>query len=452
MLSVSWILLFLTGVFRPSYTKLPTHYRILKNQILQSRDGGRGNLDNQKIFITSSIYDKDGHLASGAWGQALLSLIDILGSDNVYLSIYENGGLGEAQNALRRFETKIQCRHRLIFENHLPLDNLSRVTLPDGSQRIKRMAYLAEARNRALQPLAEHATEKYDKVLFLNDVVFDPIDAAQLLFSTHANKEGKADYSAACAVDFINPFKFYDTFATRDAEGFSMGVPFFPWFSSAGKAVSRHDVLEGKDAVRVKSCWGGMVAFNAKFFQAQSPSEDQEHDKSRKNEESGEMIADRLNLTFHSPLRFRAEPDLYWDASECCLIHADLQGAIYTDTSRDDVGIYQNPYVRVAYDSRTLSWLGFTRRFERLYSWPHFLVNSVVGLPWHNPRREEQRGARVTEKVWIPDSGLGAGGSFQEVPRVATGGGFCGMRTLQLIKETPREGQRNWETMPVPAG
>ena len=442
-------LILLTAIFRPSYTILPKHYEKLKSQILETRNEGRGNLDNQKVFIATSVYDRNGRLAGGAWGQAILNLIDILGNDNVYLSIYENDGGDEAQNALRQFETEVGCQHSLIFENHLPLDNITQVTLPNGSRRIKRIAYLAEARNKALRPLTKAAAKKYDKVLYLNDVVFDPVDAAQLLFSTHINEHGNADYFAACAVDFINPFKFYDTFATRDIEGFSMGVPFFPWFSSAGKAMTRQDVLDGKDAVRVKSCWGGMVAFDAKFFQAQSHPRDADIEAS---EGAGNQLASQLISTSEAPLRFRSEPDLYWEASECCLIHADLQRATSSYVSQDDVGIYQNPFIRVAYDSRTLWWLGFTRRFERLYSWPHFLVNSLVGLPWYNPRREERRGAEILEKVWIPDSGLRAGGSFQEVPRLATGDGFCGIKTLQLIKETSREGERNWETLPVPSG
>ena len=442
------LLILLTAIFRPSYTHLPVHYRELQRQILRTKREGRGNLNNEKVFIAASIYDRDGRLAGGAWGRAILDLIDILGNDNVYLSIYENDGGDEARIALKRFETGVQCQHSLIFEDHLPLDNLPHVTLPNGSKRVKRIAYLAEARNRALRPLAARSLKKYDKLLFLNDVVFDPIDAAQLLFSTHSNKQGRADYHAACAVDFINPFKFYDTFATRDIEGFSMGVPFFPWFSSAGKAMTRQDVLEGKDAVRVKSCWGGMVAFDAKFFQAQTPAESMEN---ARPERAGNEASSSHNFTSQS-LRFRSEPDLYWDASECCLIHADLQGAISTNDSQDHVGIYQNPYVRVAYDSRTLWWLGFTRRFERLYSWPHLWVNSLVGLPWYNPRREEQRGAKVIEIVWMPDSNLQGGGSFQKTLRIARGGGYCGMRTLQLIKETTREGERNWEKIPVPSG
>lgn len=107
---------------------------------------------------------------------------------------------------------------------------MPKVTLPDGTERIKRIAYSAEVRNQALQPL-EESDIVYDKILFRDDVLFDPIDAAQLLFSTNVNEHGhgKASYHAACAVDFINPFMFYDTFATRDIEGYSMSVPFFPW-------------------------------------------------------------------------------------------------------------------------------------------------------------------------------------------------------------------------------
>lgn len=93
---------------------------------------------------------------------------------------------------------------------------------------MKRIAFLAEVRNRALRPLEADPLMRFDKLLFINDVIFDPIDAVQLLFSTNIDASGRAQYGAACAVDFINTFKFYDTFATRDFEGYAMGIPFFP--------------------------------------------------------------------------------------------------------------------------------------------------------------------------------------------------------------------------------
>lgn len=449
VLSIICILVILTAIFRPSYTRLPTHYKLLKNRILSSSDSGRGNPDNQKIFIATSIYDKHGHLASGAWGEAVLSLVHILGNKNVFLSIYENDGGIEAQNALDGLESRVHCSHRLLYEEHLALDNISHIVLPDGTERVKRISYLAAVRNKALFPLEEPSIPRYDKILFLNDVIFNPVDAAQLLFSTHVDDYGKANYAAACAVDFINPFKFYDTFATRDLEGYSMGVPFFPWFSNSGEGLSRQDVLDGKDAVRVKSCWGGMVAFDAKFFQP-----------SRSNKEATNVnftveargLATNVSSRPPRPIRFRAESELFWDASECCLIHADVQSISTDSDAYGDFGIYQNPFVRVAYDSRSLWWLGYTRRIERLYSWPHLWVNRLVGLPWFNPRRSEQEGVEVKQKVWISDSSMRTGGSFQEITRVATNGGFCGSRTLQLLKETSREGEKNWEKIPIPPG
>ncbi|KAG8531571.1 uncharacterized protein KY384_003201 [Bacidia gigantensis] len=398
-------LVILTCVFNPSYTRPPKRYQDLRARVEGSKDDGRANPGNQKIFIAASIYDEGGTYLVGIGVKR----------------IYENESGEDALSAQKTFENEVQCRKSIVWDRNFTMQDVPHVSLPDGSKRIKRIAFLAEVRNRALLPLAkEMSSVQYDKILYLNDVLFRPVDAAQLLFSTNHDKTGQASYRAACAVDFVNPFKFYDTFATRDADGYSMGVPFFPWFTSSGSGISRSDVLAGKDAVRVKSCWGGMVAFDARPFQASQP------------------------------LQFRASDDLYWDASECCLIHADLMRQTGIVQGGNVVGIYMNPFVRVAYSARTLSWLYFTRRFERLYTLPHSLVNRLVGLPWFNPRRTEEAGKKVEEKIWVPNSDDKKGGSFQVQERRATGDGFCGRRGLQLIKESPREDEKNWEIMPVP--
>jgi hypothetical protein len=66
---------------------------------------------------------------------------------------------------------------------------------------VKRLTYLAEVRNRALWPLdnpslhADEATgramnytnSRFDRILFIDDVYFDPVDALQLLFSTNSD-------------------------------------------------------------------------------------------------------------------------------------------------------------------------------------------------------------------------------------------------------------------------
>lgn len=308
------------------------------------------------------------------------------------------------------------------------------------------MTFLAEVRNRALAPL-DTSEVPFDKILYLNDVNFDPIDAAQLLFSTNVDANGMANYGAACAVDFINAFKFYDRFATRDLEGYDMGIPFYPWFTNEGEANSRNDVLAGKDAVRVRSCWGGMTAFEAKWFQ----------DQTRFTNSALSTITEPKT----SPLRFRYDEDTFWESSECCLIHADLQYRRSGMGFPQDSGVYMNPYIRVAYDTNTLSWLSLTRRPERLYSVIHDILNRAVGFPLYNPRRLEEPGQQVTDTIWEYDDPVKAylpnateeelKGQFRQVQRTSHGGGYCGGRNLLVINETPEQGEGKWGRIEPPS-
>ncbi|KAL3450210.1 cryptococcal mannosyltransferase 1-domain-containing protein [Aspergillus insuetus] len=451
----------ITFTFFPSYTYPPQHYIALRNRVLNtdpnSNLSGRGNVHNEKIFIAASLYDPTGELARGHWASSVLELITLLGEENVFLSIYENDSGEEGERSLAELDARVPCNASLVYE-HLDLDLLPKIATPDGAQRVKRITYLAETRNRALKPLDDPeiiSGTRFDKLLYLNDIAFDPLDALQLLFSTNINAKGKAEYRAACAVDFINPFKFYDTYATRDLEGYSMGVPFFPWFSDSGDAQSRNDVLAGKDAVPVKSCWGGMVAFDARFFQQQ-----QDHHTDVDNSGSVSKGIDVAGQT--TPARFRAlnDTDLFWDASECCLIHADIQrppphpdSSSPETTPAPETGIYMNPFVRVAYDPYTLSWLATTRRFEKLYSLIHNIVNHLVGMPWFNARREELPGETYYDTVFVPAKEDGGVGSFGSRERVGRHDGFCGRAGLQVV--VPREGEaggKGWWTVPSPVG
>jgi len=288
---------------------------------------------------------------------------------------------------------------------------------------------------------------KFDKILYVNDVYFDPIEAAQLLLSTNVDASGRASYSAACAVDFINAFKFYDRFATRDLEGYGMGIPFFPWFTSAGDAISRKDVKSGTDAVRVRSCWGGMTAYEAKWFQNQT------RFASSSSSESEDSPQASPNSDV-APLRFRYDEDTFWESSECCLINADLQLRSSGVAMPADSGIYMNPFIRVAYDAKTLSWLSLSRRPERLYSIIHNMLNHVVGFPLPNERQFEEPGQEVTDTVWEYDNfdkglvynatGEDLNGHYVQVTRKANAGGFCGGRQLLVINEKPDHGEGRW--------
>ncbi|KAJ0413785.1 cryptococcal mannosyltransferase 1-domain-containing protein, partial [Aspergillus carlsbadensis] len=453
-LSILIALALITFTFFPSYTHPPPHYIALRNRVLNtdSTESGRGNIHNEKIFIAASLYDPTGELARGHWASSVLDLITLLGEENVFLSIYENDSGDEGESSLADLDARVPCNKSLVYE-HLDLNSLPKVTLPDGAQRVKRITYLAETRNRALSPLDDPAATggtRFDKLLYLNDIAFDPLDALHLLFSTNANERGRTDYRAACAVDFINPFKFYDTYATRDAEGYSMGVPFFPWFSNSGEGRSRADVLAGKDAVPVRSCWGGMVAFDARFFQV--PDSRNHTDVETGESESVSLSGDIAGVT--TPARFRAlnDTDLFWDASECCLIHADIQplptphsvssssssSSALASPSPDpnpiaETGIYINPFVRVAYDPSTLSWLHITRRLENLYPLMHNIINHLVGLPWFNVRREEVPGEIYHDTVFVLANGERGIGSFETRDRVGRHDGFCGRPGLQVV-------------------
>ncbi|KAF3392862.1 hypothetical protein F1880_008612 [Penicillium rolfsii] len=415
------VLVCLTGLFWPSYTHLPPHYETLRNQVQSSGSPGRGNIHNQKIFIAAALYDPEGTVVNGKWGDAILQLIELLGDQNVFLSIYENNSGQKGENALQALADRVTCNKSIVSEPGLSLGEVPRVAIPGGDMRIRRIDYLADVRNRALQPL-QNANMTYDKLLYLNDVIFDPVETLQLLFCTNADADGVAQYRAACAVDFSNAFKFYDTYATRDLEGYGIGLPFYPWFTTAGNAQSRHDVIEGRDAVRVRSCWGGMVAFDATFFQ--SP----------------------------NPIRFRADSEIFWDASECCIIHADLQSAKPSWETSPNSGSYLNPFVRVAYDARSHSWLWTTRRFERLYPFIHNILNHLVGFPRYNPRRTEVSGQKIMDTIWVPGDGKGEEGKVQTTEREAGNDGFCGRRGLEVLVEKRIAGQDGFEPIKPPAG
>ncbi|MCJ1307464.1 hypothetical protein MMC25_001110 [Agyrium rufum] len=437
------ILITFTALFRPSYTHRPPHYDELRERALTSKTGGRANPTNQKIYIAASIYDEGGKLANGFWGASLLSLVDLLGSDNVFLSIYENESGLEGETALDTLRTQVQCKNNLNYEGKLyQQDLLPRVTMPDGSRRLKRMEYLAAVRNRAMEHLDSHTEVTYDKILFLNDIAFDPVEAAQLLFSTN-----NGDYLAACSVDFDNPLKLYDTFATRDLEGYSLGLIIYPWFTNSGKGESRKDVLAQKDAVRVKSCWGGMVAADARYFQSLAVNQ-----SSLPERASSSSNATMTGIGETAPIRFRAEPELYYDASECCLIHADLLERAQPANVEEDTRIYVNPYIRVAYDLNTLSCLAFSRRFERLFLLPHSIINAIVGLPRKNPFRNVNTGEIFDKELWVSNLDLPGNGSWQVQQRQGTVGEYCGVRDMQLMRETRHAGGKPWEKTRIPPG
>jgi hypothetical protein len=95
------------AVFRPSYSNPPPHYKELEERIKASNVPGRGNIRGEKVFIASNIIQAD--MIRGVWGENLLKLIDYLGPQNVFVSIYENDSGPETTMALSWLRDQLTC-------------------------------------------------------------------------------------------------------------------------------------------------------------------------------------------------------------------------------------------------------------------------------------------------------------------------------------------------------
>jgi hypothetical protein len=96
------------SIFRPSYSNPPAHYKELEARVHASEEPGRGNPRNEKIFIASNIIQHE--LIRGAWGASIVKLIDYLGPQNVFVSIYENDSGPETILALSWLRDQLNCK------------------------------------------------------------------------------------------------------------------------------------------------------------------------------------------------------------------------------------------------------------------------------------------------------------------------------------------------------
>jgi hypothetical protein len=92
--------IFLTPILNPSYVQRPYHY------------SGR-NLRREKVFIAANIVDEE--LIRGTWGERIVELVDLLGRDNVFLSIYENDSGFGTKAALQELKKKLNCKHMSLL-------------------------------------------------------------------------------------------------------------------------------------------------------------------------------------------------------------------------------------------------------------------------------------------------------------------------------------------------
>lgn len=135
-----------------------------------------------RVFIASNHWNSESILRSH-WSDAVVSLITAIGVDNVYFSLYESGSWDDTKAALRDLDKRLEemgVERTVILENESHADVIARrptgdeqgwVMTSSGRKELRRIPYLAGVRNRVLEPL-ETLNATFDRVLFLNDVIF----------------------------------------------------------------------------------------------------------------------------------------------------------------------------------------------------------------------------------------------------------------------------------------
>ncbi|RAK81436.1 glycosyltransferase family 69 protein [Aspergillus fijiensis CBS 313.89] len=346
-------------------------------------------LPSDRIFIASTHWNNERILRSH-WNDAVVDLVRTLGSENVFVSVLESGSWDDSKGALRELDTRLDrlgVRRNITLSDTTHHDEISAppgrdgwIKTPRGRTELRRIPYLARLRNWTLQPLEDLARQgiTFDKVLFLNDVVFTVDDVATLL------NTNDGVYGAACSLDFSKPPLYYDTFALRDSQSDEHVMQTWPYFRSS----SSRRALIRMEPIPVRSCWNGMVVMPATPF-VSSP-----------------------------PLRFRAVPDSlslsHLEGSECCLIHAD-------NPLSQLHGVYLNPQVRVGYNSEAYAAVHPTRAWLSLQ-------NLAVAL-WENRIRRwttssffKMQVVRSRVAKWEKDH-----------PQQRESGDFCLINEMQVL-------------------
>lgn len=140
-------------------------------------------LGSERIYIAGLHWNSE-QILREAWIAAVVDLANAIGRDNVFVSIQESGSWDDTKGALILLDQLLEENNiprRIVLDHTTHLDEVTKphagqgwIKTPIGTTELRRIPYLARLRNVAMEPLydQESAGIMYDKVLFLNDVVF----------------------------------------------------------------------------------------------------------------------------------------------------------------------------------------------------------------------------------------------------------------------------------------
>lgn len=207
-------------------------------------------------FIAMNLYNNEAVIPFMI--RELARLIDFLGIENVFISVYENGSkdktpellgtFGEVLLVLNVSHKIVHLDHKTVFtkENRIPL--------------------LSEIRNRAIDGMF-NSSIVYDYLLFFNDsnntliiVYFCRNDPLELIYQSYLQKS-----DIACGMDFTwDSANYYDNWVGRSMSG-SLVRRYKGEITFKSDPESRWRYSMGLP-IQVYSCWNGLALLNAEPF------------------------------------------------------------------------------------------------------------------------------------------------------------------------------------------
>ncbi|KAK9324889.1 cryptococcal mannosyltransferase 1-domain-containing protein [Lipomyces orientalis] len=369
-------------------------------------------------FIAANFYNNDDILPS--WIAEVAKLIDVLGSDNVYVSLAENDSSDNSASRLLQFARYL---HHKGVPNTLNITSGLR-PLPHHDPWLDaqtRISYMTTVRNIALAPLEEVSSTplgaRMKNVIFLNDVIHRHTDVLKLLDAVQNQPASEfAPVVMACGLD-METATLYDQWAARDKCGKGING-MYPFFSAPE---DRAAVRKG-ELVDVGTCWNGVVAMDAGPFL--SPPRTYGFLQNQRDDEDDTSTTPAQTTTkLVRPLRFPNPPKCA--ISECTLLPLALLNS-YLLTSDGEVRprIVMDTSVIVAYEYKwwwyyayflrtpiVSVWVDIVERpilrlwealgFGSLYQWQELDDGCVVDSWIHCPNEALETSKRI--KVLMPD-------------------------------------------------
>lgn len=138
---------------------------------------------HERVYI-ASMHFNNGKVIRDHWNNAVIGLTEAFGAENVFVSVYESGSWDDTKQRLQELDQELEARgvaRRVEMSDTTHRDELENedkgegwIDTSRGRRELRRIPYLARLRNKTLKDLLE-LSEKgvtFDKVLFLNDVIF----------------------------------------------------------------------------------------------------------------------------------------------------------------------------------------------------------------------------------------------------------------------------------------